>query len=132
MTRDDAVFVDVCTNTNCLEGKGSAETLRCMRDMAQGNVTVAECGCLGNCGKGPNVEFVIPGEEGLVYHAVEGAAGAAAFLEEHCAGTPAAQVRSFRQHGAAIGEEQTDENNETSPAACLRVGPLGQRLILIN
>eukprot|EP00873_Tetraselmis_striata_P028394 jgi/Tetstr1/448658/TSEL_035901.t1 len=66
--------------------------------MAQGNVTVAECGCLGNCGKGPNVEFVIPGEEGLVYHAVEGAAGAAAFLEEHCAGTPAAQAAEAYGH----------------------------------
>lgn len=127
------MFIDVCTNKDCLEGRGSAETLRSLREMAQANVTVAECGCLGNCGKGPNVEFIIPGEEGLVYNGVAGAVGAAAFLEEHCAGTPAdkaVEAYQLKQRGDALADKSDFEGAVSAYSEALALDVTGAALAM--
>jgi (2Fe-2S) ferredoxin len=61
-------------------------------EMAKPNVTVSGSGCLANCGKGPNVEVLIPGNEGLVYNGISSVEDAAELLEERCGGVPASQA----------------------------------------
>lgn len=44
----------VCTNKTC-KGQGSPGVLQFARDLSLPNLEVKSCGCLGNCGNGPNL-----------------------------------------------------------------------------
>ncbi|KAK2654830.1 hypothetical protein Ddye_014686 [Dipteronia dyeriana] len=46
--------IRVCTNRTCRR-QGSIQTLHTLSGLAQPEVTVSSCGCLGRCGAGPNV-----------------------------------------------------------------------------
>ncbi|KAK0587314.1 hypothetical protein LWI29_020959 [Acer saccharum] len=46
--------VRVCTNRTCRR-QGSIQTLHTLSGLAQPEVAVSSCGCLGRCGAGPNI-----------------------------------------------------------------------------
>lgn len=52
--------VHICTNKTCRR-QGSQQILKFTRDLGLEELDVQECGCLGNCGKGPNM-VLMPGE----------------------------------------------------------------------
>mmetsp|Transcript_35655 Transcript_35655/g.100944 ORF Transcript_35655/g.100944 Transcript_35655/m.100944 type:complete len:184 (-) Transcript_35655:315-866(-) len=95
--------------------------------MGGSNVTVGECGCLGNCGKGPNVEFIIPGEEGLVFNGIATVEDAANFLEERCGGIPADRaVKAYRlkQQGDSFASKKDWEAAEQAYTQAMEIGGL--------
>lgn len=49
-----AYEVRICTNRTC-KRQGSQQILKFAQDLGIDNVTAVECGCLGNCGHGPNM-----------------------------------------------------------------------------
>lgn len=75
--------VNVCTGKTCRKD-GSANVLRRFEQLATevGGFEVTECGCLGQCGKGPNVVALATGaEEPRRYSDVRKAATIAAIVE---------------------------------------------------
>lgn len=78
----------VCTHKTCRKDGGGRELAARFSQIAQasaGVFEVEECGCLGNCGKGPNVAACLPdvdgGETVKVYNDVFKPATAAAIAE---------------------------------------------------
>jgi hypothetical protein len=50
----------ICTSKTCRR-QGSPQILKFVKDLGLEELGVEECGCLGNCGKGPNM-VLMPGE----------------------------------------------------------------------
>lgn len=53
----------ICTHKTCKK-QGSKQILKFASDLALPQVDAIECGCLGNCGNGPNAMLVAPGGRG--------------------------------------------------------------------
>ena len=54
-------IIRVCQNTTCRK-QGSAKVLKALKESAPADITVEGCGCLGQCGSGPNV-LILPENE---------------------------------------------------------------------
>ena len=75
------IVVSVCENKSCRKD-GAASTVQIFRDLVGTELGVSVCsvGCIGQCGKGPNVRCETKEKAGKVYCAVKSAATAAAIL----------------------------------------------------
>ncbi|CAN0907370.1 Hsp70-Hsp90 organizing protein 2 [Linum grandiflorum] len=81
--------IRVCTNRTCRK-QGSFQTLDLLTGIAPPTIVVNRCGCLGNCGAGPNV-VILP--QGVIrYHC--GTASRAALLMSEAVGVDSATVAS--------------------------------------
>lgn len=60
----------VCQNSSCTS-LGSAALVRDIEELAQGEIVVQEWGCLGHCGKGPNIEIQENGQRKAIKEGIK-------------------------------------------------------------
>ncbi|KAL3689711.1 hypothetical protein R1sor_016020 [Riccia sorocarpa] len=98
--------IRVCTNRSCRR-LGSLQTLDVLRSLAPPGVAVEPCGCLGNCGSGPNL-VVLPAE--LVIRHCSTAMHAARLLELQCgAADPVTNLKAL--HLKELGNKSFQQGN---------------------
>eukprot|EP00897_Mesotaenium_endlicherianum_P006095 jgi/Mesen1/5513/ME000279S04724 len=118
--------IRVCTNRTCRK-EGALQALEYFKGMAPPHVTVETCGCLGNCGMGPNA-VLLPHE--LFIRHCNTAPHVARLLEIQCgASGPENNLRAldlksrgndaFGRNDAALAERLFTEAIELAPSGGL-------------
>ncbi|KAL2635601.1 hypothetical protein R1flu_007080 [Riccia fluitans] len=116
--------IRVCTNRSCRQ-LGSLQTLDVLRSLAPANVAVESCGCLGNCGAGPNL-VILPAE--LVVRHCSTAVHAARLLELQCgAADPDTNLKAlyFKERGNKSFQQGDHEQAELYYSEAIELNPSG-------
>merc|ERR1719353_863009 len=71
----------ICQNGSC-SAQGAQALVRDIEELASGKCEVEEWGCLGKCGKGPNIELQMPGGKSKVVEGVNNFKKAFGLLEK--------------------------------------------------
>lgn len=107
--------VHVCVNRTCSK-QGARQTLAHIRDGAPDGVRVRQAGCLGQCGRGPNVGVEMEGGEAHVRNNVATPASCARLLAEAVYGD-ASRAEELETHMATVGRARALASEGDDPAA---------------
>lgn len=118
--------INVCMNANCTS-LGAQALVRDIEELAWGHdLRVEEWGCLGKCGKGPNIEVTYPGNQKQVKEGVRDWKKCKTFVEN----VLAKEGGKLDSNAKTIGKKKFAIRREDDPA--LRLNEITQAIGLLG